>query len=126
MQRRSELRGEPEPSAVRQARAWVTATLMVWNLDRHAQAAALVTSELVTNVVLHARTPFRLSLEADTARVLIEVEDGSTDPAQAPAQIPDLSMEGRGLRAVAALSSDWGCRLLSEGKVVWAEMRLDD
>ena len=84
------------------------------------QNLELVVSELATNAVRHARTPFRLSiLTGPTLRV--EVADGSSLlPTRAS---PDLwSESGRGLWLVAALTQSWGVVPLRAGKVVWADL----
>jgi hypothetical protein len=85
-----------------------------------AQNLELVVSELATNAVRHARTPFRLTiLTAPTLRV--EVADGSSVlPAGGT---PDRwSESGRGLWLVAALTQSWGVVPLRAGKVVWADL----
>jgi anti-sigma regulatory factor (Ser/Thr protein kinase) len=85
--------------------------LLVWD-------AALVTSELVTNAVLHGRPPFDLRLRFEDQTVLIEVRDHA--PYQPRKQRPDETDEhGRGLQIVAALAERWGTRATEHGKAVW-------
>jgi hypothetical protein len=80
----------------------------------------LAVSELATNAVQHARTPFTVTLQRHGASVLIAVKDGSTEtPAPADAHLLDLG--GRGLSIVACLSRDWGVIAGHDGtKSVWA------
>ena len=44
------------------------------------QVASLLTSELVTNAVLHAHPPVMLTIEVDAKQVRVTVEDGSVTP----------------------------------------------
>lgn len=83
--------------------------------------AQLLASEVVTNAVLHARTPLLVSIELDTPRLRISVEDGS---AQLPLQRarPDDAVDGRGLLLVDSLASAWGCDPTDRGKRVWFEL----
>lgn len=82
---------------------------------------ALVVSELATNAVLHARTPFRVAIHASEWTVLLEVEDGSqTGPRRVTARALDTG--GRGIAIVNHLSRDWGVSSRPNGgKAVWAE-----
>jgi PAS domain S-box-containing protein len=83
-----------------------------------AMDAALATSELVTNAVLHGDPPVDLQLRIEGADVLIEVRDHATY--QPRKQRPDEDDEhGRGLQIVSALSARWGTRPTGDGKAVW-------
>lgn len=81
----------------------------------------LVVSELATNVVKHARTPFtiRLADRGDTVRV--EISDGSS---VLPA-VKDLGDGSRGLRIVVKLSEQWGVDPTEPGKTIWVEFKSD-
>jgi anti-sigma regulatory factor (Ser/Thr protein kinase) len=84
------------------------------------QNLELVVSELATNAVRHARTPFRLSIHtAPTLRV--EVTDGSSALPVGGTADPR-SESGRGLWLVAALTRSWGVEPRGAGKVVWADL----
>ncbi|MCU1400306.1 MAG: hypothetical protein JWN62_3415 [Acidimicrobiales bacterium] len=80
--------------------------------------AVLMTSELVSNVVLHAPgvAVLRASLEGGTLRV--EVEDSSPLLPVVTDDGPRI-VGGHGLRLIADLASDWGVRLGGLGKTVW-------
>lgn len=110
--------GAPDAPAVRQARVFAAETLRSWRFDGLVDVAELLISELVTNAVMHARTPFRLALEAAPPAVTFEVHDGSmVEPRMAP---PDeRSLSGRGLVLVDSLAAAWGWRPGPLGKVVW-------
>ena len=77
-------------------------------------------SELATNAVRHANTPFTVTLERIDRSVLLTVTDGSPDP---PVQVATglLDTGVRGLSIVDLMSGDWGViRRPGEGKSVWA------
>jgi anti-sigma regulatory factor (Ser/Thr protein kinase) len=83
----------------------------------------LVVSELVSNAVVHARSPVRVSMAELLFCVRLTVFDECADPLVVPlAGQPDGDGEwGRGLRVVDACSSDWGTDMApSGGKSVWA------
>ncbi len=115
---------EPCPESVRTARQFVAATLEAWSLGDLTEVATLCTSELATNAVRHARTEFRLAMEARAAEVLFEVEDmGGGEPT---VTLPDTEAEdGRGMWLVTATAGRWGSQTLrSGGKVVWFSLPL--
>lgn len=81
----------------------------------------LVTSELATNALVHARTHFAVSLAACSESVLLQVEDGSkAAPIRVVAAAP-LDTSGRGITIVDLLSRDWGVTTRPDGCTsVWA------
>ena len=92
-------------------------TLGAWGLESMRELAVLLTSELVTNAVVHARTPVRLTVYHDTV-LTVEVADGSP-VLPAPSPISPDDDRGRGLTLVAKLADRWGARPEGTGKVVW-------
>jgi anti-sigma regulatory factor (Ser/Thr protein kinase) len=105
--------------AVGDARHLVTAWLEARSMPALLVAdAALATSELVTNALVHGRAPIELRLRLESTDVLIEVRDRATYP---PRKLrPDQTDEhGRGLQIVAALASRWGTRPTEHGKAAW-------
>jgi serine/threonine-protein kinase RsbW len=84
--------------------------------DRGAETAALLVSELATNAVRHARTPFTMALIHDSGRLEVEIVDGS--PAALEPREPD-DEGGRGLQVVEALAEEWGTRARRSGKAVY-------
>jgi anti-sigma regulatory factor (Ser/Thr protein kinase) len=106
------------PESVRGARLFVASALAAWHLDDVAEVVVLLTSEVATNAVRHARTAFRVSLELRPPEILVKVRDGSRAVPQI--QEPPLDAEGgRGLPMVRILSSRWGCTTTADGKLVW-------
>jgi PAS domain S-box-containing protein len=110
---------DSEQSAVADARHLVTSWLEARSMPALLVAdAALTTSELVTNALVHGRPPIELRLRLESTDVLIEVRDRAT---YQPRKLrPDENDEhGRGLQIVAALASRWGTRPTEHGKAVW-------
>lgn len=86
------------------------------------EAAALVTSELVTNAVVHAQTDARLDIRADGGTVTIRVEDAEVRPPVVRHPSP-WDASGRGLLIVEQTARHWGVQPVSEnGKSVWAAL----
>jgi GAF domain-containing protein/anti-sigma regulatory factor (Ser/Thr protein kinase) len=109
------------PGAVRTARHFVRDALSESAVKRFADDAELVVAELVTNAVLHAAPPLRVTVRASASGVRIDVADGAERPPVRPTANPE-AMTGRGLALVAALSSQWGFETAGAGKVVWTEL----
>lgn len=104
--------------SVGRARALVMDTLWQHGLNRLAAVASVVTSELATNAVRHARTPFRLTVHPIPHGVVIEVRDGSSEMPQ-PVDPRPHEFAGHGLMLVAALADEWGVEREGAGKCVW-------
>lgn len=113
-----------QPGSVARARDFVHGHLCHHLLAYLADDVELVVSELVTNAMVHAQTPLRVSLHGFEQTLLLEVEDGSeADPVRVVA--PLLAPGGRGIAIVHELSRDWGVIARPEGgKSVWAEFAL--
>jgi GAF domain-containing protein/anti-sigma regulatory factor (Ser/Thr protein kinase) len=105
------------------ARHWITAHLDGVP-EEVVECAALLTSELVTNAVLHAGTPLSVTLHLLADRIRVDVADGSgTIPA-----VKEYSADaatGRGLTLFNTLASDWGVQVVPGGKIVWFELPVD-
>jgi signal transduction histidine kinase/serine phosphatase RsbU (regulator of sigma subunit) len=99
-----------------QLRAWAVAPAVVADL-------VLVTSELVTNALRHARGPYELRLRQVTHEVVVEVAD-ATPQRPRRRRVDGDAESGRGLTIVEAVADRWGTRSTVEGKVVWADRRL--
>ena len=111
----------PVPAAIGAVRGFVRDALAGWGLDHLVSDAVLVTSELATNAVTHASSPFRTSLVRTGDVVRVSVEDGSRAwPRYHPARPGD--QDGRGMAIVSILSRRTGCDSTVGGKVAWAEL----
>jgi anti-sigma regulatory factor (Ser/Thr protein kinase) len=107
-----------DPASVKAARDFVAAALKVWDVADLSDVAVLLTSELVTNAVIHARTAIRLCASYAQPELLVEVSDGSATVADVTESGP-FSTSGRGLSLVQALATRWGVRVEDVGKTVW-------
>jgi anti-sigma regulatory factor (Ser/Thr protein kinase) len=151
---------QPVPAAAAAARRFVRDTLHSWELasppaerggpakesepaGEHGQAgqggqdtlvddAVLLTSELVTNAVLHAGTPVQV-----TCRLLGDASDGAVEiavldrrPGQLRPDLPHTAAEaaertsGRGLQLPSELASAWGVTYARAAKAVWFRLEL--
>lgn len=118
------------PLAAGLARHEVRKALTSWGLEQLEETAVLLTSELVSNAVQHARHGGELDLRiVDTAAWLrIEVADADPHPPQ-PRSPAELGESGFGLVLVEALATKWGVGQATAGKTVWIELdrgRADD
>ncbi|MDP1820840.1 MAG: ATP-binding protein [Acidimicrobiales bacterium] len=114
---------EPHPGSVSAARDFVTAVLSEWAASGPHPllgAAQLVVSELASNAVLHARTPFAVEVSAD-GDVLIAVADESGAAPVMRRPSPD-ALDGRGLYLVDQTSEEWGFDPTDGGKRVWCRL----
>jgi anti-sigma regulatory factor (Ser/Thr protein kinase) len=112
----------PVPEAVAAARGFVTGVLERWREDDLVEDAALLTSELATNAVLHARSPFRVSVDRSIGVFCIAIQDLGTAGAEQPPPVVATDLNGRGLAIIEAVARRWGCDFLPGSKVVWAEL----
>jgi anti-sigma regulatory factor (Ser/Thr protein kinase) len=116
---RLELPGTPAAPSV--ARLFVRNLCEAWGAVDVCDAAELLSSELVTNAVLHARSSVELEAAYDESSVLrIDVYDRSPGVVeQSPSPANDAAEGGRGLAIVARLACRWGVDSLAQGKRVW-------
>jgi anti-sigma regulatory factor (Ser/Thr protein kinase) len=111
----------PEPSSATRARTLVREQLEVTCSRDAVDTIALLVTELVTNAILHARTPMLLTLETRPQHVRICVEDASSERPVVQQYDAD-AVTGRGLALVEQLASSWGVDTTPAGKVVWCEV----
>ena len=136
---RDRLDCSPEPSSVRLARLFVVDKLQEWRCDDLVDSAALVTSELATNAVMHTGLPYSVQVERRPDGVRVEVIDLRHDLPPRPAATPpvtggdpdglgdgadhDASNLFSGLGMVDAVATRWGAESMpGNGKVVWFEL----
>jgi anti-sigma regulatory factor (Ser/Thr protein kinase) len=113
----------PDPMSARAAREVMEAALQPWGDEEATEVAVLLTTELVTNAIVHARTDFALRVSTHAERLRVEVSDSSSDPPRLIA-IRGLEDHGRGLHLVDVLSRSWGVDWRNDHKVVWFELTL--
>ena len=110
--------------SIGEARDFVAAALRPRDVDHAAvHRAVLLTSELVTNALLHGRAPIQLRLRLTARDAVIEVYDGTAVLPRKLRPTPD-DEHGRGLQLVASLARRWGTRPLPHGKSVWCTVAL--
>jgi anti-sigma regulatory factor (Ser/Thr protein kinase) len=110
---------EPVPSSVGLARTLVRESMADFDSDAR-DVALLLTSELVTNAILHARTPVQLGVLVDGDRALVCVADRLAEsPALSPRAHSHDRPGGRGLALVEDLADTWGTTTYTGGKTVW-------
>jgi hypothetical protein len=112
---------DPTLTAPGIARDIVRAYLRDEDLETMCDDALLLTSEVVTNSVVHARGPISLGLARQGPVLRVEVGDHSRGSIAVPETSPDTS--GRGLKLLDAVADRWGTDATADGKVVWFELR---
>ncbi|MGX1674314.1 SpoIIE family protein phosphatase [Streptomyces sp. NPDC055400] len=120
---------DPVGRSVATARAFVRDTLQGWGFPDIIDDAVVLTSELVTNAVVHAGTSAEvLCLRTDDG-VRIEVADRYPER-EIPLQQSAINMGspdregGRGLQLCAALATRWGVDYTPTHKLVWFQLAL--
>ena len=85
--------------------------------------AVLLTSELVSNAVMHGRSEVQLRVGRKGRCLHVSVHDENS---RHPTRVRDdpNALDGRGLSLVAELASAWGVQDDPTGKAVWFELAL--
>ncbi|MFH8366744.1 ATP-binding protein [Streptomyces sp. NPDC018031] len=121
-----------ELTGVAEVRRELRSLLRQWGGPGRADAAELLTSELVTNALVHTDDGAVVTVTLDgghpterrRGRLRVEVRD-FVDRRPTPRRHPEGAEEGtsgRGLLLVNALADAWGVRAQDVGKVVWFEL----
>jgi anti-sigma regulatory factor (Ser/Thr protein kinase) len=113
---------EPNPDDVATVRRQARLVLQSWALDEFSWAVVLLLSELTSNVVRHARTPYDVTMTWDRHTVRLSVRDANTAPPRPHVHVTQAQADGRGLLLVANLATRWGWEPHADGKVVWFEL----
>lgn len=108
-------------SSVGRARSFVRQAIRGRIDDEVVSTVELLTSEVVTNALLHAQSAAELHVMMVDDVVRVEVSDWSPRP---PVQRPidEEAASGRGMLIVEALARAWGVELRDGGKQVWFEV----
>jgi anti-sigma regulatory factor (Ser/Thr protein kinase) len=108
----------PTARSAREGRRFVVQALTDWDCDALIDAAALLTSEVITNAVLHARTPLTVSIQRTRlGHIQIEVSDGS--PVEPHRRTPAAdATTGRGIGLLEELAASWSVSTTQTGKTV--------
>jgi anti-sigma regulatory factor (Ser/Thr protein kinase) len=85
-------------------------------------AAVQLVSELSTNAVVHAGTPFVVRVMVSDELVRIEVSDRNPALRAVPRHFSDDATTGRGLGMIEMLARAWGVDARAGEKTVWCEL----
>jgi anti-sigma regulatory factor (Ser/Thr protein kinase) len=116
-------RFDASPGAIHDARVFLREVLAGRARSPISEDMILAVSELATNAVAHAGTPFEVVVETD-GYVRLEVEDGSTATPIKQSR-PAAVHHGRGLHIVDDVCDRWGVHIARDRKCVWCERQLD-
>ncbi|MYT74254.1 MULTISPECIES: SpoIIE family protein phosphatase [unclassified Streptomyces] len=122
---------EPVGRSVATARSFVRDTLQGWGYADIIDDAVVLTSELVTNAVVHAGTSADVLCLRSDDHVRIEVSDRYPER-EIPLQSSAINMGspdregGRGLQLCAALAGRWGVDYSATHKQVWFQLDLPE
>ncbi len=122
---------DPVGRSVATARSFVRDTLQGWGFADIVDDAVVLTSELVTNAVVHAGTSADVLCLRTEDGVRIEVADRYPER-EIPLQAAAVNMGspdregGRGLQLCAALAACWGVEYTPTHKQVWFQLDLPD
>ena len=113
--------GPPVAVAVERVRRDLPRLLMRWQVREDViDEVAMVVTELLDNVVRHARSGFCVVVELDERRLRVAVEDDMAGAASL--RVPVTGVRSlTGLRLVNAVALRWGWHEQDDGKTVWAE-----
>jgi hypothetical protein len=107
----------PAARSTRDARRFVDRGLTDWGLAGLRDTVLLLTSELVTNSVLHARSAIHLAMRRDRDGVTVEVSDSSVRGPVRRQQSDDATT-GRGIDLLEQLASAWDVTIRPNGKTI--------
>lgn len=116
---------EPEPTSPRIARTWVRELLANREVGIEVvQDAELLVTELVTNAVIHARTPVTLAVAFQPGVIEFTVSDESARTVELRLPSPE-AVTGRGVYFLDLLASDWEVLPTADGKSVRFSLSVD-
>ncbi|WP_279617226.1 ATP-binding protein [Streptomyces albus] len=114
----------PRRDAVSAARRRIVTVLHSWRVplsEETLRDVELMSSEVITNAVVHTEATCAVAVRWTGRRVRVEVTDAS--PGQPVVSSSGSDEEhGRGLVLVESLSAAWGTGRVPAGKVVWFEV----
>lgn len=113
------------PRQIREARHEIRALLHDWTVPDQVDAAVLLVSELITNVLVHtdedAVLTARLMGMPGARRLHIDVGDRSDDMPHRRSP-GEMASSGRGLLLIEELADAWGVDPRGDGKAIWFEI----
>ena len=112
------------PPSVTVSRHLVLELLRSWDVPHDREDAALLVTELVSNVVDHVGGQTTLTLELAVSEDWLRI--GVVDGSSVRPVVQELSTDrprGRGMRMVQLIADRWGAEDHRGGKRVWFELR---
>lgn len=110
-------------SSARRARRFVRSSVSSYLPGQALDTVELLTSEVVTNAIVHAASSPVVEVAAEGGTVRVSVAD-SCPGFPMPRQVQEDATSGRGLALVDVMADAWGVeRLPDEGKRIWFEVR---
>jgi hypothetical protein len=125
--RRFSLELEPQLGAARRTREIITEACGGWDRPELAGPACIVATEMVNNVVAHAKTPMVVLLAAHGSGMSVAVRDRSAVvPTYTGGPVSPTAYGGRGMLLIDSVARRWGNLVVPDGKVVWALLAGED
>ncbi|MFU0243465.1 ATP-binding protein, partial [Streptomyces scabiei] len=116
---------QSEPARIATARQHLRDLLHDWPVEEQRDAAVLLLSEMLTNVLVHTDTDALLVAEVagepGERRIRVEVTDNGDDLPH-KRRPGEMASSGRGLMLVELLADAWGVAPRGEGKSIWYEL----
>ncbi|MFJ9038112.1 ATP-binding protein [Streptomyces sp. NPDC102406] len=117
--------GKADLKAVPETRRALRELLSHWGRPGRSEIAELLTSELVTNALVHTDRDAEVTATVGPRGLRVEVRDDAERKPKLRVPIADDGTNGRGLVLVQSLADAWGVVMLGAGgagKVVWFEL----
>ncbi|MFG2606078.1 ATP-binding protein [Streptomyces sp. NPDC048514] len=114
--------GRADLRAVPEARRELRELLRHWGKPGRSEIAELLTSELVTNALVHTDDDAVLTAVVDPGGLRVEVRDFVARRPELDGPETDDDTHGRGMVLVQSLADAWGVRPHGVGKSVWFEL----
>ncbi|MEU7060960.1 ATP-binding protein [Streptomyces sp. NPDC046197] len=114
--------GRADLRAVPESRRALRELLRHWGRPGTSEIAELLTSELVTNALIHTDDDAILTATVSPRGLRVEVRDFVARRPRPCVPDADDGTHGRGLVLVQSLADAWGVRAHGVGKAVWFEL----
>ncbi|MDN3021770.1 ATP-binding protein [Streptomyces sp. S.PB5] len=114
--------GKADLRAVPEVRRALRELLRHWGRPGRSEIAELLTSELVTNALVHTDHDAVLTATVGPGGLRVEVRDFVARRPRLRVPNADDGTHGRGLVLVQSLADAWGVRAHGVGKAVWFEL----
>ncbi|WAX81783.1 ATP-binding protein [Streptomyces sp. KMM 9044] len=117
--------GRADLRAVPESRHDLRHMLRHWGRPGQSETAELLTTELVTNALIHTDRAAVLTATVGPRGLRVEVRDFVDHEPRPRVPVVDDGTHGRGLVLVESLADAWGVRAHGVGKAVWFELEAD-